>query len=177
MATPLSRLHALVPPPANPFYSSGDWSLVEQELGLRLPDDYKQLIESYGQGMFQGRRKYSGLNITSFLCPVSPVMLAEATTAALRSLELEYRVYPQMPGLLGFGVYKDVDFLAWHVDGPAIHWNIIFQDVETGTNEIPNMGLIDLVISILEGTSPLHTRGIIGAEEMEGPHSFTPEDA
>ena len=77
MATPLSRLHALVPPPANPFYSSGDWSLVEQELGLRLPDDYKQLIESYGQGMFQGRRKYSGLNITSFLCPVSPVMLAE----------------------------------------------------------------------------------------------------
>lgn len=176
MESSISRLHALVAPPRDPFYSSGDWTSVERELGVTLPDDYKQLITSYGQGMFQGRRKYSGLSLTSFLRPISSAIQAEATSAALRALELKYPVYPHIPGLLGLGVYKDVDFLTCLVASPSNQSRLVYQDVETGSNELFDVGLIDLIISILNGTSPLHDKGIIMPEEMEGPHTFIPED-
>jgi hypothetical protein len=41
----------LVPPPAEPPQAP-DWSQVESDLALRLPDDYKWLVERYGPGSF-----------------------------------------------------------------------------------------------------------------------------
>lgn len=47
---PLTRLCRLVEPPANPQYNYGDWNAAERELGLALPEDYKRLIKTFGQG-------------------------------------------------------------------------------------------------------------------------------
>jgi hypothetical protein len=45
----LARLTQLLPPSDMP---SRDWGAVEQQLGTPLPDDYKELVDTYGGGVF-----------------------------------------------------------------------------------------------------------------------------
>lgn len=40
----------LVAPPAEPIDADGDWTVPETALGVRLPEDYKWLVEIYGWG-------------------------------------------------------------------------------------------------------------------------------
>lgn len=48
----LQRLVALTPPPAEPEVSDIDWDVFQDRLSMRLPTDYKQLVEAYGLGAF-----------------------------------------------------------------------------------------------------------------------------
>jgi hypothetical protein len=46
-------LHGIVPPPAAPAWNVvRSWGDVERQLGVALPDDYKELVGSYGAGAF-----------------------------------------------------------------------------------------------------------------------------
>ncbi|MFI1987697.1 SMI1/KNR4 family protein [Actinoplanes sp. NPDC020271] len=47
----VARLKELVPPPVG-NRQAFDWNSVENELGRTLPDDYKELAEVYGAGLF-----------------------------------------------------------------------------------------------------------------------------
>ncbi|MFJ4781656.1 histone-like nucleoid-structuring protein Lsr2 [Streptomyces sp. NPDC088762] len=49
--TDLAALTRLCPPPAAPQLLI-DWSAVEAELGMHLPEDYKQLAATYGPGLY-----------------------------------------------------------------------------------------------------------------------------
>lgn len=51
MASPLAELEALIPPTRHSL-SEHDWTAIEQRLRLRLPADYKRLVEAYGLGSF-----------------------------------------------------------------------------------------------------------------------------
>jgi hypothetical protein len=68
----LNRLCQLAAPPKDPVCNNGDWRVVETELAIELPADYKQLIDTFGQGVFVGKALYSGLLITSYLGASSP---------------------------------------------------------------------------------------------------------
>ncbi|MBY8343530.1 SMI1/KNR4 family protein [Streptomyces spinosirectus] len=46
----VERLFELIPP-ATPLRAR-DWAAVERQLGTPLPDDYKELVETYGGGVF-----------------------------------------------------------------------------------------------------------------------------
>lgn len=50
--TALDRLRRLCPPPPRRSQHV-DWEPVERNLGTRLPEDYKQLVEAYGPGGFK----------------------------------------------------------------------------------------------------------------------------
>ena len=43
-------LTQLLPPPQTPVENQGDWTNVEQQLGMPLPADYKWFISTYGTG-------------------------------------------------------------------------------------------------------------------------------
>lgn len=172
----IERLKGLAPPPEIPQYNTGDWNVAEEKLGLILPDDYKLLITLYGQGEFRGAQHFSGIFITSLLGRNSTHALAESTLAYLDTLdEPAYELFPKPQGLLGIGTYKDVDTFAWRTVGSPNKWPIVYHDVETGFLEIKDMGILELTISILEESSPLHENGIIKVGEMKGPHSFQPD--
>jgi hypothetical protein len=49
----LDKLQALVPPPIVRPIAPG-WTLIESQLAIALPDDYKRLVEIYGPGSFDG---------------------------------------------------------------------------------------------------------------------------
>jgi hypothetical protein len=51
MVTAADELLALVAPPEDPP-PPPDWEAVERDLGVRLPADYKWLVERYGPGSF-----------------------------------------------------------------------------------------------------------------------------
>lgn len=53
MASAVSDLKALIPP-TRPPQPELDWTDIERRLRLRLPLDYKRLVETYGQGSFDG---------------------------------------------------------------------------------------------------------------------------
>src|SRR5262245_34542462 len=48
----LDKLIASIPPPQRPSGVSGSWDVVEHDLGLKLPDDYKRFVSTYGTGGF-----------------------------------------------------------------------------------------------------------------------------
>ena len=55
MATALERLQSLVPPPAVEARQwQWDWAGTERRLGYPLPQDYKDLVDVYGRGEFDG---------------------------------------------------------------------------------------------------------------------------
>ncbi|WP_405749956.1 Lsr2 family protein [Streptomyces sp. NBC_00012] len=50
--TAFAALTRLCPPPQEPRRRPIDWRQVEDVLGVRLPEDYKQLASAYGPGAF-----------------------------------------------------------------------------------------------------------------------------
>lgn len=171
----LQRLTQLVEPPNNPVHSEGNWIEVENTLGMSLPSEYKQFIEIYGQGVFMGNRKRSGVRIDSFLRPVSADLLAKSAGAYFYGrTDIEYDIYPNNPGLLGIGSYADVNVIAWHTVGGANEWNIVYIDAETGTYELERFAIDALIVSFLELTF-LRETGLFSGNSMEGPHTFRPE--
>lgn len=50
--TAFAALTRLCPPPREPRRRPIDWRQVEDVLGVRLPEDYKQLASAYGPGAF-----------------------------------------------------------------------------------------------------------------------------
>jgi hypothetical protein len=53
MTTPLDRLRSLTPSPADGEVHR-DWAAVERDLALPLPQDYKELADTFGFGGFYG---------------------------------------------------------------------------------------------------------------------------
>ena len=51
MASAVTELTSLIPPARTPLLVP-DWADIERRLGLRLPLDYRRLVETYGQGSF-----------------------------------------------------------------------------------------------------------------------------
>lgn len=176
MTDALSRLRELVSPPEEPQYNVGDWEAVEHDLGLKLPADYKQLIEAYGQGEFRGHKYCAGLFIASYLGPLTPLERASTMAIAFEALKqhtpLPYATYPERSGLLGFGSYGGEDAIAWVTLGEPDDWPIVYSDLETGFSEFKGVGLLKFVIDVLEETSPLQSENVIRFGEMAGPHTF-----
>ncbi|VTS04824.1 SMI1/KNR4 family protein [Tuwongella immobilis] len=172
----IQRLCGLVAPPIQPCYNKGMWDEVERELGLSLPLDYKRLIETFGQGVFVGEAFCSGLIIASYLGPAKPSERAKGFSAYFQDVEaIEFGIYPETPGLLGFGSYADKDTIAWNTVGSPEEWPIVFHDPESGFHELKDVSLLDFVISMLEESGQLHKTGVIRIGNMKGPHTFTAE--
>lgn len=89
----VERLTALIPP-AGPRRSR-DWTAVEQQLGTALPLDYKELVEVYGGGVFDGE-----IWLLDPECPDEGVNLLGEAKARAEMLAKLWEVEPKPPQLL-----------------------------------------------------------------------------
>jgi hypothetical protein len=174
----IEELRRLVPPPAAPNGAAGDWAACEQELQLRLPEDYKEFISTYGSGTLCGLFEISS--------PFSSPLLWKTNVrdwwmrwAGIYDCwgevprVLPYPRYPAVPGLLPWATYGDVDVLSWYTLGEPQQWCVVYDDWEEGFIEVPGLGFAGFLVAALRGTVPLPER-IFGKHVLGEPRGYEP---
>ncbi|MGX1128312.1 hypothetical protein RKD49_000502 [Streptomyces glaucescens] len=130
--TAYDTLARAVPPPAEPVDARGDWTAVEALLEVRLPDDYKWLVETYGWGEF-----------CDFLYLHTPF-------GTSRHNGLEWRRGHRSLGetspsdLLVWGTTMDADLLCWRPEGDPADWPVVVRG-DAGRCEEFAMGALRFV--------------------------------
>ncbi|MGX1507875.1 UNVERIFIED_CONTAM: hypothetical protein RKD43_006500 [Streptomyces graminofaciens] len=121
-------LTRLVPPPAVPVDARGDWTAAESASGVRLPDDYKWLVGTYGWGEFCdflylrtpfGTSPHNGIEWQRGHLSGSPGRDRE---------RYPYPLHPAAGALLVWGATPDADRLCWLTDGSAEDWTVVVWD-------------------------------------------------
>ncbi|MCZ4123102.1 SMI1/KNR4 family protein [Streptomyces sp. H39-S7] len=128
----IENLTSVCPPPEDPPRIRPDWNQVEGDLGFRLPADYRQLIETYGPGSFDGF-----LHVFQPASPHRPLDLAhqiDTSVAALRTLrddfseEVPFRL-EQPYEILTFAVTDNGDQCYWLRTGDdPDQWTVLVNE-------------------------------------------------
>lgn len=114
----LERLKDLCPPPPGHTPPTVNWHDIEQNLGHPLPDDYKQLVETYGPGRFM-----DFVGVYQPDCPYIALDLVQQNrdvhTQLARHQEIIRQPLPHPPQeLQPAGVTENGDYLFWLKNDP-----------------------------------------------------------
>ncbi|GAU65020.1 hypothetical protein SSP35_01_03570 [Streptomyces sp. NBRC 110611] len=124
--SPLARIIERVPPPAEAVNGHGDWADTERALGTRLPDDYKQLVKTYGRGDFWG-----ALCLRTPFGEDNPVRLDANLLEDFGPLreswpeEYPFPFFPEPGGLLTWAVTDTSTQLCWLTKGTPESWPVV----------------------------------------------------
>src|SRR5262245_46073302 len=126
----IQDLLQLVPPPADPLENGPRtrWDFVQQELGLQLPMDFREIGAHYGTGRFG-----FGLEVLNVFSKSFRDQLDNELSRWLELKELEgeeeltYSIFPEAPGLLAWGSDDQSSGLFWMTEGLAENWPIIVR--------------------------------------------------
>jgi SMI1-KNR4 cell-wall len=151
--TTIDDLVRLVPPPVEPVDARGDWGEVEVALGLKLPADFKTLIERYGGGEF--------VDFIGLMTPFGPhESLVQSARALLDSQwplreefpdEYPYPFYPEPGGLLEWAGTAGAQRLCWLTDGEPDSWRVVAWGPRDGLYDTYDLGAVEFLHAWLSG--------------------------
>jgi len=133
----MAELKKLVAPPPKPLEvgTLAQWRELEDQLGTRLPRDYREFVFTYGTGLFAGLyRVYNPFAASEYiaLIPQSKRVCDYNREAQLASPErFPYPYYPKSGGLLPWGNDENGNDYFWLTEGPPSKW-IVVQDENRG---------------------------------------------
>src|SRR5688500_7171138 len=94
----INELKQVIPHPLNPVEASRNWVEVEEKLGLKLPQDYKDFINLDGTGIIgNGILIYNPFSLNQYF---NPIFQASRTLSALHNMkdnDPEIYDYPYLP--------------------------------------------------------------------------------
>ncbi|WP_318211777.1 histone-like nucleoid-structuring protein Lsr2 [Streptomyces sp. SJL17-1] len=172
----LAALTALCPPPAV-VPPAPDWSLAEDELGVGLPRDYKELVDAYGPGEFCAfltLYRPGALSEWVDLTGPMPARLRAQLDAGRTADARSPRALPCATGdLLAVGVTGNGHYLFWDTrprDAPD-RWTLAVTERLSAPWFTYSGSVTAFLVDVLGGTSnvPLFPPGLLDT----GP-SFTP---
>lgn len=152
--TTIDTLIKVLAPPINPFEAfSGPWEPIEAELGVGLPQDYKDFIRLYGSGYFL---QFLGVYVPRSRNPHLRLQrVARVVCEGLSSLTpLEDPPYPYWPargGLLPFGGTDNGDDLFWLTRGAPDDWKVVVQDRGFDRFETFDCDLSEFIAGLVTG--------------------------
>ncbi len=148
MTSAIRLLRRLLPPPKRPLENQGDWSAIEEELQIELPDDYKQFIELYGTGSIS--------NFINVYNPFTSNAIFELRCAvrrleALNNIENKrFDILPVKNGLLAWGKDANGDEFLWHTKGSPSRWPIrVF--IKSRTFPYFNVSMTEFLVACIQG--------------------------
>lgn len=178
MTPSLERLRQLVPPPQAPP-AVPDWAATEGRIGRALPQDFKELVEAYGGGDFDGH--------LSLLVPPptrTGSEIAGYNDGRMDELNDLWEITENRPAVLdGPGLLLvtwadtiDSDSVNWLVE-PGLspqEWAVAVLDADLGACEIYRMTGTEFLAGLLSGEidSP-----ILSHHLQAGGHVFRPYPA
>ncbi|WP_088253407.1 SMI1/KNR4 family protein [Fimbriiglobus ruber] len=130
----VAALELIVPFPATTaeIGPAAEWTRVERELGIRLPSDYKCLIDSYGSGSFGDflypLTPFAVSEYGNFLKRAKAILEAERSSGMWRDQGVPFSLYPDTSGLFPWAVTDNGNTLYWYTHGPADHWPVVVQE-------------------------------------------------
>jgi len=131
----LASLGKIITAPAMPREngSSAAWAVVEKELGIALPGDYKEYVNTFGTG-----------KIADFVLPYNPfsdnrflnlLKQVPKQVGTLRQMKKEfgdeecpYPLYPEPAWLLPWGCTDNGNILFWLTDGHPDKWPVVLSE-------------------------------------------------
>jgi SMI1-KNR4 cell-wall len=152
----IDDLVSLIPPPAAPVDSDGDWETVEARLGLRLPADFKALMRRYGFGEFPDITLFTPFD-THTGGAYDHVERARTLVERYKSLRgmapeiFPYPLYPEPGGLLEWAITSDNTSLCWLIEGEAENWSVVVWNSVVARADRYQMGAVDLLYRYLSG--------------------------
>lgn len=124
-----------MPPPANPVETGGSWLDVEDAIGSKLPDDFKEFIRSYGSGTID--HFLSVLNPFSSRPALNLLEQSKRQLEALRELHDDFdeknpfELYPTLGGLLPVAITDNGDVIHWLTSGNAPEWTVVVNEARS----------------------------------------------
>ncbi len=158
----IENLRRVLQPPRSAIEtgSSDAWSQVEEQLELRLPDDYKSYIRTYGTGC-----------IGEFVWPLNPfsrnpnlnfLRAADEILSAMRSLrdggyeDIPFPLYPERGGLLPWGFTDNGDNLYWVTRGDSNEWPVVLNASRQPAYEYYDCSMTEFLAKVLQGELESH---------------------
>jgi hypothetical protein len=152
----VGTLSRILPPPPSPVEANGSWPQVEEALGIKLPDDFKEFIEVYGSGTIG--HFLSVLNPFSDRPALNLLMQSQRQLDALRILVSDfgerkpYDPYPIPGGLLPVAITDNGDVIHWLTRGAPVHWTIVVNESRSPDYEEFGCNLTSFLQGILDGS-------------------------
>lgn len=123
-----ARLRFLLPPPIKhqELPTENDWLAIERAF-CPLPSDFKAFVSQYGTGsiggfiwIFNPASRNEHLNLTTQIVTQLRA-LHDLTSLGLKG-------FPEVGGILPFGITDNGDVLAWKVLGSPDSWRVVVVD-------------------------------------------------
>ncbi|BBB68712.1 hypothetical protein UNDYM_4459 [Undibacterium sp. YM2] len=158
----IDYLYHLLTPPSKPLESPYDaeWSSIEARLGAELPSDYKEFIHAYGSGQ-----------IDDFLWILNPfssndnLNLEKQIFLQRQVLEelinfgevLPFKSFPNLNGLLPFGITDNGDLLFWKTGENSASWTVVINGARSTEWEVFTLSMSRFLEAVLNGTLDCNT--------------------
>ena len=120
----LTSLRTIIAPPDLPRESGSPaaWAAVEEELGIALPNDYKEYVHTFGTGKIADFvLPYNPFSDNRFLNLLKQVPKQVGTLRQMKEEfgeeECPYPLYPDPAGLLPWGCTDNGNILFWLTTG------------------------------------------------------------
>jgi hypothetical protein len=174
------ELTRLVPPPTSPAAARGDWGIVERELGLVLPVDYKAVVSTYGSGKF-----FRFVSVFSPFVANRPWSLgyqAQIQADNFRAYTAEgfrvpFPIYPAPGGLVCFGTTENCNCLNWLTAGHPDRWGLAIWDTDCLTMwPFPELGLAGFLVQLAKRELPQTAEGSLFTSDWFESPCFVSED-
>jgi len=168
MSDSLKQLMQMVPPPHAPFEAgvAADFSRVEATLGLSLPDDYKQLVLTYGSGRWQEFWNVLNpftenrfLNLLTQSATLRPhdwsTLDSERYCREAEGARYPHPIYPEEGGILPWAFTDNGGRFFWLTVGNPQDWATIYYPDRDPNFQVFAISAVDLLLGAISGTLPI----------------------
>ncbi|MFD5323493.1 hypothetical protein [Streptomyces sp. NPDC127092] len=172
----LDTLVRLCPPPSDPP-PSVDWTRTERALGTALPADYKRLVETYGEGVFDETIWLLVPDSAHDDCDLyaqtteRDEILAGLWEFEAKPVGLEEAGARVLPWAFEEGTGA---FLYW-LARPGQHpddWTVLYNEGRGPLWENHGMGCLAFLLAVLTGTAETSYFGDLNGEDERTEHRF-----